>query len=418
MRFLQLLAPCFNNLHNPLHEICHRHCCQVLIRAQADSHSILRCLLISHYEHIGNLLHLGITYFGIHALVARIYLDTHSYQLELRCDLVRVSSVPVGDRDEHDLDRGQPGREGSGIMLKQDGDHALQRAAVSAMNHHGPVTLPVLANIAQVEAFGQVVVYLGRAKLPLTAKGVEEEKVEFRPIKPRLALLNRVGKVELFNDVHNHRLRLVPRLVAAYILGTGRIAQANTGREVAEMEGAKDEELQFNDPDKLFLDLFRCKEDVRVVYREVTRAQQAVEFPALLEAIDRTKLGQAQRQIAVGAHLVLKDLDVVGAVHGLEDVSLTIWLIYRQVESCSTSQAAIMRMRPVVRFSRLSWLFCPGSMLDHGREDAVAILVPMAAGLVEFDFANMWRHYWQVAAIKLFLAQETLKRVAQDGPSG
>ena len=286
------------------------------------------------------------------------------------------------------------------------------------MDHHGPVTLPILADIAQVEAFGQVVVYLGRAKLPLTAQGVAEEKVEFRAIETRLALLNRVGKVELFNDVHNHRLRLVPRLVAAYILGTGRIAQANTGREVAEMEGAKDEELQFNDPDKLFLDLFRCKEDVRVVYREVTRAQQAVEFPALLEAIDRTKLGQAQRQIAVGAHLVLKDLNVVRAVHRLKDVSLIIYLIYRRVESCSTSQAAIMRMRPVAWLSWLSWFFCPGSMLDHGREDAVAILVPMAAGLVEFDFANMWRHYWQVAAIKLFLAQETLKRVAQDGASG
>src|SRR5438045_1528262 len=268
---LQVPAPRLNNLHNPLHEICQRHRSQVLSRAQADSHSILRCLLITHYQHIGNLLHLGITYFGIHALVARIYLDTHSYQLELRCDLVRVSSVPVGDGDEHDLDRGQPGREGSGIMLKQDGDHTLQGAAVGAMDHHGPVTLPILADIAQVEAFGQVIVYLGRAKLPLTTQGVAEEKVEFRAIETRLALLNRVGKVELFNDAHNHRLRPVPRLIAAYVLGTGRVAQANSGREVAEMEGAEDEERQFNDPDKLFLDRSRSKEDGRIVYLQSPR---------------------------------------------------------------------------------------------------------------------------------------------------
>src|SRR5947209_16679957 len=108
------------------------------------------------------------------------------------------------------------------------------------------------------------------------------------------------------------------------------------------MQGAEDEERQVNNSDKLFLDLLRRKEDVRVIYREVACTQQAVELSTLLESVDCTKLGQAQGQIAVGAQLVLKDLDVMRTVHRLKDVSLTILLIYLRVESCTSSVAAIM----------------------------------------------------------------------------
>src|SRR5262245_62301757 len=57
-----------------------------------------------------------------------------------------------------------------------------------------------------------------------------------------------------------------------------------------------------------------------VVLREATDACHAVELASFLEAIDRTELGQAQRQLAVAAALGLINLNMVRAVHRLEQI--------------------------------------------------------------------------------------------------
>ena len=109
---------------------------------------------------------------------------------------------------------------------------------------------------------------------------------------------------------------------------------------------------------------------------------------------------------------MLIDLNVVRAVHWLQDVRFIIDLISLCVEAMPRSTAAIMRGRPI------AWLIRLRARFDHRWEYAVAIFIPVAAGLVEFDLANMGRYHWQVAAVKLFLAQETLKQVTQDSSFG
>ena len=52
-------------------------------------------------------------------------------------------------------------------------------------------------------------------------------------------------------------------------------------------------------------------------------------------------------------------------------------------------------------------------VFDDRRKLRFLVVGKVAAGLVEFDLANMGRYHWQVAAVKLFLAQETLKQVTQ-----
>ena len=69
------------------------------------------------------------------------------------------------------------------------------------------------------------------------------------------------------------------------------------------------------------LDLIGADEQVGVVLGEAAHAGHAVEFAGLLEAIDGAELGQANRQIAVAALLGLVDLDVMRAVHRLEQDS-------------------------------------------------------------------------------------------------
>ena len=113
------------------------------------------------------------------------------------------------------------------MAFKQNGYHALHRAKVGTVNHHRPVELAILANICQIKTSGQVVVNLGRAKLPLTSKGVWEQEVKFRPVETRLSFLYPIRYAELLDGPHNHRLCLLPRFVAANIFGASGIAQSN-----------------------------------------------------------------------------------------------------------------------------------------------------------------------------------------------
>ena len=59
-----------------------------------------------------------------------------------------------------------------------------------------------------------------------------------------------------------------------------------------------------------------------VVLGEAADAGHAGQLARLLVAVDRAELGQADRQVAVAARLGGVDLDVVRAVHRLEQVFL------------------------------------------------------------------------------------------------
>ena len=60
-----------------------------------------------------------------------------------------------------------------------------------------------------------------------------------------------------------------------------------------------------------------------IILSEAAYPGQAVECPTQLVAIDRAILGVAAREIAVGAHVGLVDLDVEGTIHRLGVVGLT-----------------------------------------------------------------------------------------------
>jgi hypothetical protein len=70
-----------------------------------------------------------------------------------------------------------------------------------------------------------------------------------------------------------------------------------------EAEQAVDLEAEVDAAGNLVADLLLGAEDVRVVLREGARAQQAVEGAGGLLAVQQAGLGEAQRQIAVGAGL-------------------------------------------------------------------------------------------------------------------
>jgi hypothetical protein len=65
-------------------------------------------------------------------------------------------------------------------------------------------------------------------------------------------------------------------------------------------------------------DLFLGAEEMGVVLREAADARHAVELAGLFPAIDGAELGEAHGQVAVAVRLRGEDLDVMRAVHRLQ----------------------------------------------------------------------------------------------------
>ena len=55
------------------------------------------------------------------------------------------------------------------------------------MNHDGSVLLPVCTNVREIEALGQVVVYLNGSELPLAANHIANHEVDFGAVECRFA---------------------------------------------------------------------------------------------------------------------------------------------------------------------------------------------------------------------------------------
>ena len=117
-------------------------------------------------------MHLSLGDLLLHREVPLVDVDPEAASGELGVNLVGELELAVGHRDDADLERGEPHREGPSVVLDENGDEALERAVDRPVEHHGPVLLVVLAHVGEVEALGGVVVELDGAELPLAPDGV------------------------------------------------------------------------------------------------------------------------------------------------------------------------------------------------------------------------------------------------------
>ena len=113
---------------------------------------------------------------------------------------------------------------------------------------------------------------------------------------------------------------------------------------------------------------------MRVVLCEAAHAREAGQLAAFFVTVDRAELRQAQRQVAVGAHLALVDHAVMRAVHRLDQEFL------------------------VVHFD--------------GRELAVAVVRVVPGRAVQVQVADVGCYHGQVTRLALGLAHEVRERLA------
>ena len=212
-------------------------------------------------------------------------------------------------------------------MLDEDAEEALHRAADGAVDHHRHLLLAVCADIEGAEAFGQVEVDLGGAALPVTADRIAQHVFELGAIEGALARVDRgldlaAGvRGDLLQHLGHDAFGTVPGLIRPNTLFRPRRELDHDLLEAEVLVGGEDEIV---DGEALVFHLLFGAEDVRIVLREAAHAHEAVEGARRLIAVYVAELGQAQRQLAIGAQAVLENLHVAGAVHRLDGEDLVV----------------------------------------------------------------------------------------------
>ena len=284
------------------------------------------------------------------------------------------------DGKHDDLLGREPQRELAAGVLEQHGHEALHRAERRAVDHDRAVELVVGALVRQVEALREVVVHLDGAQLPLAADGVLDHEVEFWSVEGSFAVLHDRVETLLLGGLHDGRLGLLPVLVRTdVLLAVVRVTQRNLCRIAVELQRAEDIKHDVDHALELLEQLVGADKQVGVVLSETAHSGQSVELARLLVAVDRSELGQTDRQLLVRTGLRTVDLAVVRAVHRLEQVLLT---------------------------------------LDRGvdrLEGVLAVLGIVARGDVELLVADVRGDDLLVAVLLLHVAQELLQTVAQCG---
>src|SRR5699024_11813459 len=132
---------------------------------------------IAHDQHIRQAI--VVTAPNLAADGPRARLDFGSKAVEFVSYRFRVVDVVVAHRKDSDLFGREPEREIATKVLDEDAHEPFETPEECAMDGHGPVFVVVLADVGQVEAFGDVEIYLYRADRPLAPERVERVDGDF-----------------------------------------------------------------------------------------------------------------------------------------------------------------------------------------------------------------------------------------------
>ena len=127
-------------------------------------------------------------------------------------------------------------------------------------------------------------------------------QVDLRAVERAVAFVERVLETAPLERRAQRALGEVPLLVGPEpVLGAGRQLEARL-----ELEEVVDELRIVEAAEDLVLDLLAGAEDVRVVLGDVPDPGEPVQGAGALVAVQRRRLGVAQRQLAVAAQLVAR----------------------------------------------------------------------------------------------------------------
>ena len=240
------------------------------------------------------------------------------------------------------------------------------------MQHHGGLFGAVGVHVGQLELGRQAEVQLAGGQGVLGTHGGLDVHVQLGAVEGGLADL--LGKVDAQVGQHLAQggLGVLPHgVVVMVFLLVGRVPQRQHAAVVGDVEVLVHVKDQVADVGDLALDLVGRDEQVGVVLAEMPAALDALQRAAGLVAEIVGDLADADGQLTVAVGAVGVDHHVMGAVHRAQHVAFALHL--------------------------------------HGGEHVLAVMVPVAAGLVQVDGAHAGGHDVLVAAGALLLLDIVLQ---------
>ena len=352
-------------------------------------------------EYIGDFGQFRKANLGAELLARVVERDAYVLVLKFLEQPLGVLVLRFRDSEKANLFRREPYGERTGEMLDETADEAFHAAERRAMHHDRAVFLAVGAGVGEIEADGKVVVDLDGAELPFTAEDVLDHEVDLGAVEGGFAGFLGKRNAEAGSGVAAGFLGFVPVGGVAGVLGAVGIAQAHADAVVLHVEQAEDGFDKVEAAEDFGGELFLRAEEVGVVLREGADTGHAAKLAGLFPAIDGAELGEADRKIAVRVLLAGEDLDVVRAIHRLEQVAVDFAVI--EFVGQLRAGAAFRRER------------VEGFALDDGWVLRFLVVRKMTAGAVEAELADVGREDLVVTLAREFLADEGLQFLADDG---
>src|ERR1035437_1515839 len=160
--------------------------------AFADRHRIVFHFLIAYYQHVRYLIHCRSPDLRAYFLVIIIKLGPYAGFFEFFNQAARYLRGAVRQCKHCRLDRGEPDRESSFVMLYENPEKSFKRTEQGAVYHDHPLFLSVFAYVVNVKPLRQVKINLYGRALPGPVQCVFYFYVYLGPVKSAAALIHAV----------------------------------------------------------------------------------------------------------------------------------------------------------------------------------------------------------------------------------
>ncbi len=258
--------------------------------------------LVAQHEHVRDLLHLSVANLRTDLIRSCICFDTKTgCRVSSSCNRLGVIVDAIRDRQHRDLNRCEPQRERTRVMLDQHAKESLDRTEQRPVDHKRTMFLIVVTGVLELKPLRQIEIKLDRSELPHASDGILDLDIDLRPVKRCLAFdpfvaRSRVRLEHSQADSSPHCPIFVSTEITL-ILSTA--ANRKLKFHLVESVGLENLDREIETVRNLSLDLIGTHKKMGVIDRKSTNTHQAVQRSRKLGTINRTHFGITLRQISI-----------------------------------------------------------------------------------------------------------------------
>ena len=269
------------------------------------------------------------------------------------------------------------------------------------MDHDRTVRLVVGADVGKIKSFWQAVIHLYGSKLPFATDDIPHNKVDFWAVERGLTSFLSERDAQGRGGIAAGFFSAVPSISLSNVFRRVRVTQSHSYPEICHAQSFEDCPDQRQTTLQFLRDLFFSAETVPVILGESTNSGQAANFTRLFPSIHRPKFRKPYWQITIGAWFTGVDLNVVRAVHRLQEeaINFSRFQTFGEIRTIAAALGQIAH-----QFVIQDW-----------RELTLTVVREMSRCAVQVKFANMRSKDLSISLLIKFFSDEILQTLAKGG---